>query len=229
MVFGGIEKFTLIDYPGKIACMVYTIGCNFRCPYCHNPELVDETVEFAWPEEKVLEFLEGRKKMLDGLVVTGGEPTIHGADLLAFLARVKALGLLVKLDSNGTNPKILAEALERKLVDYVAMDIKSPVGSYSRTVARPVDGVAIRESIALLMGSKIGYEFRTTLIKQMQSPADIEEILREIRGAKRYFLQKFVPTKLLNPQFRRKVTYSDDELARFQKLAANYVDYCGIR
>jgi len=209
--------------------MVYTIGCNFRCPYCHNPELVDETVEFAWPEEKVLEFLEGRKKMLDGLVVTGGEPTIHGADLLAFLARVKAKGLLVKLDSNGTHPEILREALARKLVDYIAMDIKSPVASYSKTVARPVDGAAIRASIKLLMGAGIEYEFRTTLIKQMQSPADIEDILQEIRGAKRYFLQKFVPTKLLNPQFRKKVSYGDDELARFQKMALTYVDYCGIR
>jgi len=126
MVFGGIEKLTLIDFPGKIACVVYTIGCNFRCPYCHNPSLVDETVETRVGEEDVFALLERKKGFLDGIVVTGGEPTMHGDDLLRFMAKVKKRGFLVKLDTNGTNPEILRKAIKRNLVDYIAMDIKDP-------------------------------------------------------------------------------------------------------
>ncbi len=229
MKFGGLEKITLIDYPGKIACMVYTIGCNFRCPYCHNPELVDETVVDTISERKVLEFLDGRRAMLDAVVVTGGEPTMHGEALLCFLKKVKARGFLVKLDSNGTNPEILKRAIDGKLVDYVAMDIKSPMSKYAQVVARPVDVAAIRASIELLISSPVEYEFRTTVIKALCSPEDIDEIGREIRGARRYFLQKFVPTKLLNPQFLKKVTYSDAEFEAFRKKMNTYVTYCGIR
>src|SRR3989344_1054008 len=124
MTFGGLEKFTLIDYPGKIACVAYTIGCNFRCPYCHNPELVDETVETRITEEEFFDFLSERKRMLQGVVITGGEPTIHD-DLLECLAKIKALGYLVKLDTNGPTPVMLHQAGEGGLVDSVAMDIKS--------------------------------------------------------------------------------------------------------
>ncbi|MEK7463793.1 MAG: anaerobic ribonucleoside-triphosphate reductase activating protein [Patescibacteria group bacterium] len=229
MVFGGFEKCTLIDYPGKVACMVYTIGCNFRCPYCHNPELVDETVENKTNESDILKFLEKRKKMLDAIVITGGEPTMHGRKLLSFMKKVKNLGFLVKLDSNGTNPDFIKEALDKKLVDYIAMDIKSPLSKYSQTVARPVDISNIRKSIRLIMDSSIEYEFRTTVIKALLSPQDFDEIGREISGAKKFFLQKFIPTKLLNPQFRKKVTYSDDEFSLLQEKMNNYVAYCGIR
>lgn len=228
MIFGGLNKFTLIDYPGKVACMVYTIGCNFRCPYCHNPELVDETVETMIPESDVLEFLSSRKGMLDGIVITGGEPTMHD-DLPTFMREVKDLGFLVKLDSNGTRPDMIKEAIEDGIVDYIAMDIKSPMSSYSRTVARPVDVEAIRRSIDIIKSSKIPYEFRTTVIKSLISPDDFHEIGMEIQGASRYFLQKFIPTKILNPQFRKKVTYSDAEFESFQKIMNTYVTYCGIR
>lgn len=228
MIFGGLEKCTLIDYPGKVACMVYTIGCNLRCPYCHNPELVDETVETKISEKEVLGFLSRRKGMLDGLVITGGEPTIHD-DLLQFMKKVKKLGFLVKLDSNGTRPDILKEAIRKKLVDYIAMDIKSPMSKYSQTVARPVDVVAIRKSIQIIMSSNIKYEFRTTVIKALIALEDFHEIGREIRGAQGYFLQKFIPTKILNPQFKKKVTYSDEEFKSFQKIMNTYVTFCGIR
>ncbi len=230
MEFGGLEKCTLIDYPGKIACMVYTIGCNFRCPYCHNPELVDETVMQRFKEEDVLSFLDGRKKMLDGVVITGGEPTIHGDNLISFMKEVKARGFLVKLDSNGTNPDFLERVIQEKLVDYIAMDIKSPLAKYSQTVARPVDIEAIKKSINLLMKSDVDYEFRTTLLKVLLSPEDIVEIGKEIKGAKKYYLQKFIPTKILNPQFLKKTTYSDEELAIFKdNFQENYVQFCGIR
>ena len=208
--------------------MVYTIGCNFRCPYCHNPELVDETVETKITEKEVLEFLSKRKGMLDGVVITGGEPTMHD-DLLRFMKKVKGLGFLVKLDSNGTRPTMIEEAIKKKLVDYIAMDIKSPISKYSQTVARPVDVVAIRKSIAILKASGIEYEFRTTVIKALIDPEDFHEIGREIRGAGRYFLQKFIPTKILNPQFKKKVTYNDEEFKSFQEIMNTYVTFCGIR
>jgi len=228
MVFGGFEKLTLIDYPGRVASMVYTIGCNMRCPYCHNPELVDETVETTYQEREILSFLEKRKNMLDGLVITGGEPTMH-SDLLPFMKKVKGLGLRVKLDSNGTHPDVIARAIQEGMVDYIAMDIKSPLRNYSRTVGRPIDVDAIRKSIDIIMSSPIEYEFRTTVVKTLLSAEDIEEIGAEIHGAKRYYLQKFIPTKLLNPQFRKKVSYSDAEFDTFQTLLAKHVDYCGIR
>lgn len=229
MIFGGFEKFTLIDYPGKIASVVYTIGCNFRCPYCHNPELVDETVEKRFAEEEIINFLKHRKGFIDGLVITGGEPTMHQEDLLAFMKKVKDLGFLVKLDSNGTNPEVLKKAIETKIVDYIAMDIKSPLYKYSQAVSRPVDVKAIRESIDLLMSSPVDYEFRTTVVKTLLPPEDIEEIGKEIKGAKKYYLQKFIPTKILNPQFRKKTSYSPEEFKEFQKILNNYVQYCGIR
>ncbi len=229
MTFGGFEKFTLIDYPGKVACMVYTIGCNFRCPYCHNPELVDETVENLISENEVYDFLIKRKGIIDGLVITGGEPTMHGKNLYSFIKKVKKLRFLVKLDSNGTDSKMLKKLIDEKLVDYVAMDIKSPMSKYSQTVARPVDIVSIRKSIKLLINSKIDYEFRTTIVKALLEPKDLLEIGEEIKGASKYYLQKFIPTKLLNPQFRKKVTYTDDEFLKFQKQMSQYVKYCGIR
>ena len=228
MVFGGIEKFTLIDYPGKIACMVYTIGCNFRCPYCHNPELVDETTDVHIPERELYDFLDTRKGMLDGVVITGGEPTMH-ADLPRVMQEIKNRRFLVKLDSNGTNPEMLREVIKKGLVDYIAMDIKSPLASYGRTVARPVDIDAIRESVALIMASSVPYEFRTTLVKGMLSQGDIRQIGREIQGAKLYVLQKFVSTKILNPQFKHKVSYSDEEMKEFQDMLSVYVDQCHIR
>lgn len=228
MTFGGFEKCTLVDYPGKVACMVYTIGCNFRCPYCHNPELVDETVEIRYDEEKILTFLDNRQRLLDGVVITGGEPTMH-EELPEFIRKVKERGFLVKLDTNGTNPKMLRQVIDEGLVDYVAMDIKSPPHKYSQTVARPVDTEAIKESVSTLMSGHVEYEFRTTLVKSLTSPEDVLEIGKNIKGAKRYFLQQFVPTKILNPQFKRKVSYSNDELMELKKLLSPYVEHCEIR
>lgn len=228
MIFAELEKCTLIDYPGHTACMVYTIGCNFRCPYCHNPELVDETAEGKVTEDDVLAFLDTRKGLLDGVVITGGEPTMHD-DLLSFMGKVKAKGFLVKLDSNGTHPEVLREAIGKELVDYVAMDIKSPMAKYMSTVARPVDLQRIEESKRLIMSSGIEYEFRTTVVKALLSQEDIVQIGKEIKGAKRYFLQTFVPTKILNPQFKRKTSYGKEEMEGFKKALEPYVEYCAIR
>lgn len=229
MEFGGLEKFTLIDYPGKVACMVYTIGCNFRCPYCHNPELVDETVESTISEGYILYFLSQRVGILDGIVITGGEPTMHGQKLLDFILKVKNLGFKVKLDSNGTDPEFLAKVIDNNLVDYIAMDIKSPLSKYSQTVARAVNVSSIKRSIDILINSNIDYEFRTTIVKSLINIEDFEEIGKEIKGAKKYFLQKFIPTKILNPQFRKKVSFDDDEMREIQKIMSKYIVTCSIR
>lgn len=229
MEFGGFEKFTLIDYPRKVACMVYTIGCPFRCPYCHNPELVDETCTTTINEKEVLTFLDTRKGMLDGIVITGGEPSMHGEKLFSFMKEVKKRGFLIKLDSNGVDPMFLQKAIDEKLVDYIAMDIKSPLTKYSQVVARPVDIEAIKKSIEIIKGSGVEYEFRTTVVKSMLSFDDIEAIGKEIHGATTYYLQKFIPTKILNPQFLRKVTYSDEEFTALKETLEKHVTFCGIR
>lgn len=227
MRIGGLQKISLIDYPGKTCAIVFTIGCNFHCPYCHNPELVDETAGEI-PEGEVFAFLERRKNLLDAVTITGGEPTVHD-DLIPFIERVKGMGFQVKLDSNGTGPHVLREVINKKLVDYIAMDIKSPLTRYGVTVTRPVDVERIKESIALLKEGKVDYEFRTTIVKSLLSPEDFNDIGEDIRGAKRYYLQKFVPTKTLNPAFLRKTTYSDEELKSIRSTMLAYVEACTIR
>ncbi|MBP6881465.1 MAG: anaerobic ribonucleoside-triphosphate reductase activating protein [Candidatus Pacebacteria bacterium] len=227
MRLGGLQKTSLIDYPGKMCAIVFTIGCNFHCPYCHNPELVDETAEEI-SEEDFFTFLKSRVGLLDAVTITGGEPTLHD-DLLLFIHRIKQMGFLVKLDSNGTNPGTLRKLIDAKLVDYIAMDIKSPLQKYSETVARPVDIVHIKESIDLLREGKVGYEFRTTVVKVLLSSDDFHEIGELIRGSDLYYLQKFVPTKILNPAFHKKATYTDEEFEELRKVMENYVKVCQIR
>lgn len=227
MRIGGLQKCSLIDYPGKVSAIIFTIGCNFRCPYCHNPELVDETAE-ELSEESIFAFLEKRRGLLDGVTITGGEPTLH-SDLIPFIKKIKGLGFLVKLDTNGTRPDVVEQVQREKLVDYIAMDIKSPLAKYADTVARPVDIANIEKSISLLIGGITDYEFRTTVVKTFLSREDLERMGEEIRGAKRYYLQKFVPTKTLNPAFIKKTTYSDAEFEEMRTMMSTYVNECTIR
>lgn len=227
MKIGGLQKCSLIDYPGKISAIVFTVGCNFHCPYCHNPELVNETATEI-SEADVFTFLERRKNILDAVTITGGEPTLH-ADLIPFIQRVKAMGFLVKLDSNGTNPEVIERVQKDALVDYIAMDIKAPLEKYSATVARPVDVENIKKSIALLIGGNTAYEFRTTVVKSLLSLDDIARIGESIQGARTYYLQKFVPTKTLNPAFLRKTTFSDDEFEEMKETMLTFVAECYIR
>jgi len=228
MTFGGFIPSTLIDYPGHVAAMVFTIGCNFRCPYCHNPELVDETVTETYSAEEILAFLKKRVGMLDGIVITGGEPTMH-EELLSFLEKVKRLDFKVKLDTNGTNPDFLERAYDRKLLDYVAMDVKAPRSRYHEIVGRPVDTEAIQRSMQLLRESTVPYEFRTTLIKALLSPEDVQSIAQELDETDTYYLQKFIPTKILNPQFKRKVSYSEEEYEALLDKVRPYVKTCALR
>jgi pyruvate formate lyase activating enzyme len=227
MRIGGLQKCSLIDYPGKISAIVFTIGCNFRCPYCHNPELVDETAE-EMPQEEVCTFLEKRKNLLDAVTITGGEPTMH-SDLIPFIQKMKDMDFLVKLDTNGTNPDVIEQVQKEHLVDYIAMDIKAPIASYEKTVGRPVNADTIQKSIRLLMDGSTPYEFRTTVVKTLLSPEDIRGIGEDIRGAKLYVLQKFIPTKTLNPAFLRKTTYTDAEFEEMRTMMGTYVTTCTIR
>lgn len=190
MVICGIEKFSMVDYDGYIACTLFTSGCNFRCPFCHNSSLVMGGAA-SIDESEVFDYLKKRKGLVDAVCITGGEPTLH-KDLPAFITQLKALGYKIKLDTNGTNPAMLKELIDAKLIDYVAMDIKNSFDKYMLTAGvKEVDLSAIKESIDILMSSSIGYEFRTTLIREYHDIDDIKAIANLLKGANKYFLQKY--------------------------------------
>ncbi len=227
MLIGGFQKFSLIDYPGKICAIIFTQGCNFRCPYCHNPELVNVT-EKPLDVWEILSFLETRKGKLDAVEITGGEPTLH-KDLIDFIRKIKDMGFLLKLDSNGTNPNVLRALLNEGLVDYIAMDVKAPLEKYKDVVRANVDISKIKESIDLIKNNAPDYEFRTTIVKSLLSKGDIEEIAKTIEGSKIYVLQKFISSKTLDPEFIHEETYSDEELDKLSKKLEKYVAKCIVR
>ncbi len=227
MNFKGFQKVSLIDYPGKICAIVFTGGCNFRCHYCHNPELVinyDKLPDI--PEEEILNFMHRRKGLLDGLEITGGEPTIL-PDLPQFMERVKKMGFLVKLDTNGTNPALLAHLTENGLVDYIAMDIKATPHRYKEVVGVKVDTSKIKESVRIIMQSaadgKIDYEFRTTVFPEFFGEEDAKEVGKWVKGANRYVLQKPRTEKTLNGKFKPKKLYTDSELINLAQFLPNCI------
>ncbi len=187
----GYQKLSLLDYPEKTACTVFTGGCNLRCPFCHNASLVRTPFEVASQEAEVLEYLTRRKGLLDGVCVTGGEPLLQ-PDLAAFTARLKSMGYLVKLDTNGMLPERLRELLATGTVDYVAMDVKNSLAGYSLAVGCEIDTQKIVESIALIQSSGLAHEFRTTAVKGIHTPSDMEAIAKLIGPKSPYFIQGFV-------------------------------------
>lgn len=225
---GGIQKTTLIDYPQKVAAVVFTQGCNFRCGYCHNPELlkVDKSSEIDC--EDFFRFLETRQNKLDGVVITGGEPTLQSG-LYGFIEQIKELGFDVKLDTNGTNPSVVRELLAGDLVDYIAMDIKAPYPKYSEVTGVRCDIDEIKNSVELILNSSIDYEFRTTVVRSMLSESDIIEIGKMISGARLYYLQKFVASKIYDIGLAEEKSYTDDELNRLCRELRKYVDRVEIR
>jgi pyruvate formate lyase activating enzyme len=222
MRIGGIQKFSLIDYPGRLAAVIFTQGCNFRCPYCHNPELVNpKSFGKSLPEDSIISFLEKRSGRLDGVSITGGEPALQ-PDLIPFIERVKRLGYAVKIDTNGTLPGVLDELIERRLVDYIAMDIKGPFKKYGEIAGAEIDTEIIRQSVERVMNSGIDYEFRTTVVKSLLTAEDLQKTAALIRGARRYVLQKFVPSKCLDERFARETTYTEKEFEEIiEKLSAD--------
>ena len=226
MQIGGLQKTSLLDFPDKISAIVFTQGCNFRCGYCHNPELIVLRNSDNYTTEGVLEFLNTRRGKLDGIVITGGEPCLQ-KDLIDFIKKVKAEGFLVKLDSNGTMPDVLELAIP--FVDYIAMDIKAPLEKYSDIVKVKIDTEKIKKSISLIMNSGVDYEFRTTVVKSQLSFSDFEKIGQLIQGAKRYYLQKFVPSKTLDEKMMSETTYSTEDFEKIKKILTKDVEYVKLR
>lgn len=256
MKISGLQKTTLVDYPGKIAATVFTRGCSFRCPFCHNPELViPEKFIPLLPEEEILSFFEKRKHQLQGVCITGGEPTIQ-PDLLQFIAKLKSLGYKIKLDTNGSNPKMLKELIDSGNIDYIAMDIKSSLPKYAMTVlssrlsvlnensndqkksviSSDIDEVEesrnlmnnIQKSIKLIMDSGIDHEFRTTVCHPIHSVEDFEEIGKMIKGAEKYYLQNFVHSKHID-EHQKFTPFSEEELQKAQKIMKKYCKVSMVR
>ena len=189
MRLGGLQKMTLLDFPGRVACTLFTSGCNFRCPFCHNTPLVTGGAP-AYSEEALFDFLKKRRGLLDGVAITGGEPLLH-PDLPQLIERIRALGYLVKLDTNGSFPGRLRSLLDAGLVDYVAMDVKNRREKYELTAGCAGILPRVEESVRLLTEGKTDYEFRTTLVDELHEPEDFAAIGRWLAGAKRYFIQSF--------------------------------------
>ena len=191
MKIHGLQKMTLLDFPGRVACTVFLGGCDMRCPFCHNAELIDGTAPAVMEEEELLAFLEKRKGLLDGVAVTGGEPLLR-EDTLELAEKIRDLGYPLKLDTNGTHPDRLRRLIDRGLAAYVAMDIKNSPARYAETAGLPAfDAAPVRESVRILMEGKTDYEFRTTVVDELHDADSFREIGEWIRGARRYYLQAF--------------------------------------
>jgi pyruvate formate lyase activating enzyme len=249
MIIGGVEKLTLIDFPGHLAAIVFTQGCNFRCQFCYNPLLVmpigDIKLRYQKdhslvPESDLFAFLESRRGKLDGVVVTGGEPTLH-QDLPEFLASIRALGYHIKLDTNGTNPEMLEKVLQQVLVDYLAMDIKAPLDKYEQVVDCAVNTDNILKSIEIIKNSGLPYEFRTTLVPGLHTLEDIEAMGKLIKGASnptiaksssaaKWYLQFFKSdTPLINRSMETKERFTHQDMEAMALAGQKYVMLCEVR
>jgi pyruvate formate lyase activating enzyme len=230
MLIKGIQKTTLVDYPGKVASTIFLYGCNFRCPFCFSPELVLEekspTKNFSQGE--ILSLLEKRKKYIEGVCITGGEPTLN-KELPDFIMDVRNLGLLVKLDTNGTNPDLLERMLIKGILDYVAMDIKAPLEKYEAAAGVKMNLNTIKKSTELLKNSGIDYEFRTTIIPRLHGRDDILSICSWLKGSKKYCLQQFRPFKTLDKEFKSEKPYTSKQMQAIADMARPFFDVCEVR
>lgn len=227
MLIKGLQKLTLLDYPGKMACTVFTAGCNFRCPFCHNASLVTNIDEERISEEEFFSFLQKRQGIIEGVCVTGGEPTLQ-PDLKDFLKKIKGLGYSVKLDTNGYRPEVLKDVVNSGLVDYVAMDIKNSQSKYALTVGLDsLDIDKINESVEFLMSGVVDYEFRTTVVKELHTEDDIQDIVSWIKDAKKYFLQGFIDSgDLICTGYSG---YNKTELQKLLNIAKNDLSVTELR
>lgn len=230
MEFSGFVKNSLIDYPGKIAAVVFTQGCNFRCGFCHNPDLVPLKAEGLrqYSEEEILDFLAKRKGKLEGVVITGGEPLIH-REIEKFIKKIKESGYAVKLDTNGTNPEFLKKIIKKKLVDFVAMDIKNMLEKYNETTGTKVNSKTITKSIKIIMTSGLPYEFRTTVLPHFHAISDFEDVGKMIEGAKNYAIQGFVPRNTFDKKLEEAGTFSLADLQKIADIMKKYVENVVVR
>jgi pyruvate formate lyase activating enzyme len=213
MKIAGLQKVSLIDYPGKISCIVFTQGCNFRCPYCHNPELVcPDRYGPLIAEEDIFSFLNQRKGKLEAISVTGGEPTLQ-PDLEKFFQTIKSMGYLAKIDTNGSNPSFLKRLIDKELVNYIAMDVKGPLKKYGEITSAPVDIGAIKRSIEIITTSGAEHEFRTTVVKSQLDTRDLIATAKLLKNARLYVLQAFVPRKTLDAAFLSETSYLPQEFS----------------
>ncbi|UCC33103.1 MAG: anaerobic ribonucleoside-triphosphate reductase activating protein [Candidatus Bathyarchaeota archaeon] len=236
MEIKGFVDLSLVDWDGKLTSVIFLPRCNFRCPYCHNYTLVlcpgkEKTIPF----ERVESYLTSKRDWLDGVCITGGEPTLH-SDLPELCSRIKNIGLPVKLDTNGTNPQMVEGLIEERIVDYIAADIKAPLTAHKYSRAIGVDSEnalrEVKETIGVLLASRVDYEFRTTVVPTLHGEEDIEEISRDIKGCKKYVLQRFdvsVGKKTLDPAFSELKPFADDEIVSFLEAARKYVPTTRIR
>ena len=230
MIIEGFEKTSLLDYPGKVSAIVFTYGCNLRCPYCHNPELVTEPLkeENIFKEEDIFSFLEKRKNKLDGVVITGGEPLIQ-KDLPRFIQKIKDLGFLVKLDTNGGYPSKLKSLLKRNLLDYIDMDVKYPKELYENGLNGGKRIKDIQESIQIVKDAGIPYSFRTTYVKSIHTVESVDEIGQMIQDADMYYIQNFRAGKTIDPSLTSILSFSKKELKDMKGRASHYVKKVAIR
>ncbi len=228
MIFHGFQKMTMLDFPGYVACTVFTPGCNFRCPFCHNSLLVTRMNDNEiYTEADILSYLKKRQGVIDGICISGGEPLMHD-DIFDFVRKVKDLGFLVKIDTNGSYPDKLSKLIESGNIDYVAMDIKNSPDRYAETVAIPgFDFEPVRKSVKLLLEGKINYEFRTTVVKEFHTPQDMVFIGELIKGADRYFLQHFIESE---GNIQQGLTpLCKEEMENLRQIAAEYVKNAELR
>lgn len=246
MKIGGLEKFSLIDYPGHISAVIFTVGCNFRCPFCYNPMLVlpikmGEEKNSSLSKDKNLEngqtlieydlfhFLKSRLGKLDGVVISGGEPTLQ-ADLLEFIRKIKDIGFDVKLDTNGTNPAMLRPLISEGLIDYIAMDLKSDQSGYRRSTGIDFNFAKIKESVKIIQESGLPHEFRTTCVPGFLDEAAIENMGQIIDGSDKWFLQRFKSdAQLLDSSLSGQSCFPDDKMERFAAIGRKHVKICEIR
>ena len=234
MLLGGLQRMTLIDYPGKIAATVFTVGCNFRCSFCHNPELVLSS-QFMVPsgddtlEREFFEFLKTRQGKLDGVCITGGEPTLQ-PDLIEFIAKTKKMGFAVKLDSNGTRPNILRELFAKKLVDYVAMDIKASLDNYQKVCGVDISIDKIQESVDLIRNSGVDYEFRTTVVPGLHTVEEFKDVAKWLSGSRKYILQKYEDNgKILDETLTERISGKEIDLGKIKKIMETTIEDVSVR
>ncbi|MDR2599785.1 MAG: anaerobic ribonucleoside-triphosphate reductase activating protein [Oscillospiraceae bacterium] len=229
MNIGGIQKLTLIDFPDKTACTIFTAGCNYRCLYCHNKDLLefDESSQNVDNHKQVIDFLKSRVGLLEGVCISGGEPLLQ-EDIIEFVKEIKQLGFLVKIDTNGSNPKKLKELINNKYIDYVAMDIKNSPENYAKTIDKEkYDIKPIEESLAILRNSKIPYELRTTVTKELHTLDDLIALAKWVSPADKYFLQNYVDSdNVLQKGF---IPFSNDEMNYFLTEIRKYLPNAEIR
>lgn len=238
MLLKGLQGLTLLDFPGKVACIVFVGGCNFRCPFCQNPELVLHPEELPTiAEDEFFKFLKARVGFLDGVVITGGEPTIY-SDLPEFLKKVKDLGFLVKVDTNGTNPEMVEKLVRQKLIDYVAMDYKGPLGKYYKYIGQSQNSkvkgqsykLKVKRTIEILLKNKIDFELRTTVVPTLHTKEDLIEMVKEIKNlSPKWFLQPFRPNKCLDKSFEKIKPYPREFFAEVLPALRKYLPKTEIR